>query len=125
MGLDNGVVIKHKSLKGYDFLKDNFKYLCDEDYTGDFEFGYWRNCWNIRHRFFEVFSDKYDEDTQRINFKIIDIPVIIDGVLKYFLNEDNWDDNRHEWWEILPSIASSIAPFIAVVPLATSFGRFN
>ena len=59
MGLDNGLVIKGKTLRGKEVLVEDFDYL--EKYNGCYELGYWRKCWNIREKFLEVFSKKdYD-----------------------------------------------------------------
>lgn len=108
MGLDNGIRIEPKTEKGKNYLKNHFHYL--EDSYGDYEFGYWRKCWNIREKFLDDFI--YDRDQQEIEFKLNDIPAII-NTLKYFLNEDNWEYEGKtswifNWYEEVASIANAI-----------------
>lgn len=108
MGLDNGIVIRGKTEKGTNYLKNNFS-SCYDKYIG-FEFGYWRKCWNIRRKFIDDFG--YDTERQEIKFELDDIPLIIE-TLKYFLNEDNWEYGEcysqiFSWIEELPSIANAM-----------------
>ena len=106
MGLDNGLMIKPKTIKGEKYLERYFHTLKDKysDET-EYEFGYWRKCWNIRAKFFDDFD--YDEIDGAIYFKIEDIPQII-NTLKYFLNEDNWeyDGNISQVFDWITEVAS-------------------
>lgn len=113
MGLDNGLIMKKKTQKGENFLKIYCSRLEETYAPGCFEFGYWRKCWNIRQRFLDVFKDKYNNDDYAIYLTIEDIPVIVEKVLKFFLDENNWEYDGHTsqvftWYEELPSIAQSI-----------------
>ena len=113
MGLDNGLRIKGKTIKGKNFLNQYCKEIKDEYDPNWYDLGYWRKCWNIRQRFLDVFKDRYNEDEQEIKFKISDIPIIVNDVLKYFLDENNWNYNNSysqifDWYEELPSIANAI-----------------
>lgn len=114
MGLDSGIIIKHKTKAGEEFLKKNFKHLEENYAPGEYEFGYWRKCWNIRERFFDVFRDRIeDHNWVEIEFKLSDIPMIVNKVLKYFLDEDNWEyegcySQVFTWIEELPSIATAM-----------------
>ena len=110
MGLDNGIIIRANTKKGYSYLKRHFIYLQETSNNFSYEFGYWRKCWNIREKFITDF--KYDKENYLITFKISDIPAIIDA-LKCFLNEENWEYNGRtslvfNWYEELPSIANAI-----------------
>ena len=89
MGLDNGIIIKAKSENGLNFLRKNFSDLKAEfdDEGREFEFGYWRKCWNIRSKFLEDFW--YNEENYEIRFSIDDIPEIIE-TLEFFVEEKNW-----------------------------------
>ena len=89
MGLDNGIIIRAKSDNGLNFLRKNFSDLKAEfdDEGKEFEFGYWRKCWNIRSKFLEDFW--YNEENYEIRFSIDDIPEIIE-TLKFFVEEKNW-----------------------------------
>ena len=109
MGLDNGITIRARTEKGKDYLEkyfiNNSRYSIDE-----YEFGYWRKCWNIRQKFIDDFG--YDEEKQLIIFELDDIPAIL-NTLKYFLNEDNWEYNGNHsvifnWYEEVASIANAI-----------------
>ena len=73
-----------------------------------YEFFYARKCYNIRHKFFEC---GFAEDGTEKRIYIKDIPTVIDKVLKYFLEEDNWrvdGDSIWEWYNMLPQIADAI-----------------
>lgn len=73
-----------------------------------YEFLYARKCWNIRARFRDLGFLK-DEGEHRIYIK--DIPTIIDKILKYFLEEKNWEVDGNSIWEwetMLPHIADAI-----------------
>lgn len=111
MGLDNGLMIKPKTIKGVTFLDTYFHKLKD-NYSDEIEykFGYWRKCWNIRAKFIDTFD--YDKIENAIYFQIRDIPRIIE-TLKYFLNEDNWEYNGNtslvfNWYEEVASIANAM-----------------
>ena len=107
MGLDNGIIIKGKTEKGRNFLKEYFSSLEDKYTKEEYELGYWRKCWNIREKFFEVFPEEY-----HVSLKFKDIPKVI-KILKYFLKEKNWTKTNAQsqvfsWVDELPSIAISI-----------------
>jgi len=109
MGLDNGIIITDKTKKGEDFLKRHFSDNYSP-YLSEYEFGYWRKCWNIREKFLDDFN--IDKNEQLIHFKISDIPSII-NTLKYFLDENNWEYNGRtslvfNWYEEIASIANAI-----------------
>ena len=97
MGLDNGIIIKGKTINGKRYLENNFSHL-DRDSNG-YNFAYWRKCWNIRHAFIDAFKDKYNENTQEIVFNIPDL-WDVRTILKDFLIEENWEENESIWsWE--------------------------
>lgn len=114
MGLDNGIVIKGKTLKAQRFLAENFKHLEDRHSLGDFEFGYWRKCWNIREAFLDNFSKNgYDGQGGHLNLSIKDLERAYDVTLRQFLDEKNWDYNGHysfifSWIQELPHIAETM-----------------
>ena len=96
MGLDNGIIIKPKTEKGADFLKKYFKENREIYYSEpSYEFAYFRKCWNIRARFFEIYSElestiaNKNTNEYHLSFAIEDIPVLIAKVFKYFLIEEN------------------------------------
>ena len=117
MGLENGLVVIPKTEKGKDFLESFYpSSLIDEaewkenPWNKEWDFTYWRKCWNIRSKFLQEFHDKYDEDKQEIVFTLKDIPRII-LTLKYFLKAKNWEVDGNsiwEWHEGLPQIAEAI-----------------
>jgi len=110
MGLDNGLIIKGKTIKGKEYLKKNFSYLRDDDdATNEYELGYWRKCWNIRNR---AISAELAEDGTSKHLTLEDLYDFVENVLKYYLNEDNWnrDNSSSIWsWDVgLKSIANCI-----------------
>ena len=85
---------------GKKFLKEYCKSLNDEYSPQWYDFGYWRKCWNVKHRFLHVFDDKgYDGQGGSFNLTIAELDDVVEHVLKYFLNEDNWDDDLGSIWE--------------------------
>ena len=112
MGLDNGIIIRGKSERGREYLK-GWEPLRNNWWSKDeYEFGYWRKCWNVRQRFLDIF-DTYNDEYE-IKLTISDIPTIVNEVLRYFLNEDNWEYEGHcsqvfSWIEELPSIANAMS----------------
>ena len=105
MGLDNGIIIIPKTERGKDFLESFYSPELMEEaewkenpWNKEWDFSYWRKCYNIRNKFLQEFSDKYDKEKQEINFNFNDIPHII-KVLKYFLKENNWEKDGCSIWE--------------------------
>lgn len=89
MGLDNGILIKGKTLKGKEFLKEHFDRL--EKYGDSYEIAYWRKCYNVRGRFLNTFSNKeYDGGGGDIHLNVEELYDVVEHVMKHFLNEDNW-----------------------------------
>ena len=112
MGLDNGVIIKAKTIRAEELLKENFSYL-DRDYSPlEYEFDYWRKQWNMRDRVLTVFSDKYNNNDCVILMNYLDLYNYVDKVLKYFLDEDNYNNCEHsyywDWHDFIVSIAQGI-----------------
>lgn len=122
MGLDNGIVIKPKTKKGTDFLENHFSENREKYYSEPtYEFAYFRKCWNIRRRFFDIYDEldsaianNHDnEKDYSFEFAIEDIPVLVEKVFKYFLEEDNWEydgicSQVFSWTEEIGSIAYAI-----------------
>ena len=114
MGLDNSIIIRARTQKAAEFLK-NFKDLELEYEPGEYEFAYWRKCYNIRNRFLRVFDNKdYDGNGGTFPLKLKDLNKAVEQVLKYFLNEENWneygflDGSIWSWSEILPHLGKQI-----------------
>ena len=117
MGLENGIVVIPTTSRGKDFLESFYSPELIDDaewkenpWNVEWDFSYWRKCWNIRSKFLQEFNDKYDEDNQEIIFTLKDIPRLI-KVLKYFLNSRNWEADGNsiwEWHQCLPGIADAI-----------------
>ena len=108
MGLDNGLTIQPQTAKAKKFMEENFSYLKDEYSANTYEFFYARKCYNIRHRFFS-YGFAEDATTKRIYTK--DLPAVINEVLKYFLEEDNWEVDGNsiwEWYVMVPHVADAI-----------------
>jgi hypothetical protein len=94
MGLDNGIHVKRTPESERIPEMTSFDEDWRKKYGYDFEVCYWRKCWNVRSRIFDVLTGGFD-DKYRIVLTIEDIDKIIE-VLKSF-TPDNWQD---EWWSI-------------------------
>ena len=108
MGLDNGIVLKAKTSRGIEYLAENHDFYF---YGNDNEIGYWRKCWNIRREILNAFDDKgYDGNGGYINLTSVEDLVNMAETLKYFLREENWEEEESIWdWYIeLPAIANPI-----------------
>lgn len=109
MGLDNGLTIQPKTERAKEFMEERFNHLKDTYISKPtYEILYARKCYNIRTRFRDL---GFLEDGGESRIYIKDIPTIIDNILKYFLEEDNWrvDGNSiWEWYIMLPQIADAI-----------------
>jgi len=109
MGLDNGIIIKPKTFRGEKFLEKYFSHLKNETFTNEYEFAYWRKCYNIRNKILNSI-DKAREGSESRNLTIEDL-VQIRGIMIHFLNEQNWNmDGGSIWtWEQqLPNTAKII-----------------
>ena len=94
--------MKGKTDKGKEFLNENFSYL-HNDWAlnrSEYEFAYFRKCWNIRTKFFEYFPPDKPNNSHTY-LTIGDLITVIEKVLKYFLDEENWDRGESIWdWHI-------------------------
>ena len=89
MGLDNGIIVKNKN--------DTKEEIC-----------YWRRCWNIRNKIFEIIEKHSDEEYKY--FLSLDNVVDIYYMLKN-LNKKNWFDDGSsiwDWEDIKKSIKGNI-----------------
>lgn len=93
MGLDNGIIIKGKTLAGQDFVTEFFNEYDKEASSypsGARDLAYWRKCWNVRHAILELpFAGQYDGQGGDVRMFISDLPDVV-GVMKYFLDESHW-----------------------------------
>ena len=100
MGLDNGIMMRGKTKKGRIFLKNYFPEWLDRYYTTTeeeiYEVTYWRKYWNLRSL---MFDNGFGINGSHCNLKIADLPVIIEKVIKPFLNEDYWNENPNSIWD--------------------------
>lgn len=118
MGLDNGLIIKGKSVAGKTFLLEHCKHMTDESDPTWYEFGYWRKCWSLRDRFLDVFKDKdYNGSGGEFTLTIAELIDVVENVMKFFLEDENrWNDYGNgfttgsiwEWHVGLRSIVNCI-----------------
>ena len=113
MGLDNAIMAKGRTKAGSDYLEMIKNKFNLEVYDGEYEIAYWRKCWNVRSRILDIV--KLECDKERSNeyefFFGIEVFEKIADDLKYFLNEDNWENDGNSIWtwvEMLPCIADQI-----------------
>jgi len=100
MGLDNGIMMKGKTKEGKKFLKKYFSEWLDKYYTTEkeeiYEVTYWRKYWNLRNL---MFDNNFGVNEDHYILKIADLPVIVEKVIKPFLNEDYWNENDNSIWD--------------------------
>ena len=112
MGLDNGLMVRAKTIKGARFLEQNYANIKDDCFANSYEFGYWRKCWNIRHKVLNTFKNKgYDGMGGDLILNIADLVTFRD-IMKYFLIEENWRNSDYgsiwSWEESISGIAKTI-----------------
>lgn len=77
MGLDNGIIVKNKN--------DTKEEIC-----------YWRRCWNIRNKIFEII-EKHSNEEYKYSLSLDNV-VDIYYMLKN-LNKKNWFDDGSSIWD--------------------------
>lgn len=106
MGLDNGIIVKAKTLRGSRFLEKYFSHL---DKLGNgYELAYWRKCYNVRSKILEWVKNAYDAGEFELN--LTDLVQVLD-VMKYFLDKEHWYEEGGSIWtweEQLRNIADVI-----------------
>lgn len=99
MGLDNGIVIRHKEGKPIFIPK---KYYNSKYTIGDnlhYEVAYWRKCWGIRKAIIDtVLPEPGTYDSYDIALDEFDIKAIIKE-LKKFTKQAYWDRYADSIWE--------------------------
>ena len=115
MGLDNGLMIKAKTLDASRWLEQGYKDLNENGTI--YEFWYGRKDWNVRAKFLDTFHDKgYDGEGGDIYLTIADL-VQVREIFKYFLDETHWYEDQGgimhggsiwTWEESLRSTAEAI-----------------
>lgn len=99
MGLENGILIIAKSIKGEDFLQqfnEAYPDFSDRCWAGQYELAYWRKCWNVKNKFYSTF-EQLNEEEGGGNLKIKDL-FRVKAIMKYFLDESHWDSNGSSIW---------------------------
>ena len=95
MGLDNGIcVMRAKETKKIEHKLGKFS----DDYSYDFDFAYWRKCWNVRELILNVLGGEKDYCTDYV-VSLEDLKIII-KILKSF-NKYNWNlayNNNYTIW---------------------------
>ena len=96
MGLDNGIIVKAKTLRGSKFLEKYFSHLDKLD--SGYELAYWRKCYNVRSKILERVKNAYDAGEFELN--TTDLVQVLE-VMKYFLDREHWyEDGGSIWtWE--------------------------
>ena len=94
MGLDNSIEVKRTAFSTN--LKELQPYALswDEKKEFDFEFAYWRKCWNVRAAILNCLEDPVDNYNELLS--VSDIDRIIEA-LKGF-NKNNWEDMGSSIW---------------------------
>lgn len=100
MGLDNGIYVEAKNHRAEEWLEEfvNAIYPNMDSYVNAegitaYEFAYWRKCYNIRRMILDTFKDKeYDGQGGEMYFDSKEDLERVINVLKFFLNEDNWNE---------------------------------
>lgn len=101
MGLDNGICVKRNDYSNKIKALKHFQDSYDKESKYDFDFCYWRKCWNVREDIFNAISAETDSQ-YRFNLDIYDIKEII-KVLKSYKEKTwiygGWEGSIWEWSE--------------------------
>lgn len=87
MGLDNGICVKNTEKSRA--LHEKLNKFSDSDYTergSDYDFAYWRKCWNVREDILQLVREYDDEFSYTL--AVEDVEKII-GILSNY-NFQNW-----------------------------------
>lgn len=97
IGLDNGIVIRHKEGKVIFIPKKCYedKYLFDDN--PHYEIAYWRKCWGIRNEIIRMFADESLYDSYDIVLDRDDIKKLI-SLMKKFTKRVYWDEHADSLW---------------------------
>ena len=115
MGLDNGVhlIVKEKlDLDDWMIFPEWAKIEFDEYSTEHYKDGYyydicyWRKCWDLRERLMSAIDGK-DQSKSPID-KPSQIDGMIDEIIYYLKNPEEWDRSIWELDEIVPILAQDI-----------------
>lgn len=96
MGLDNGIMVKPKTLRGSRFLEKYFSHL--DKVGSNYELAYWRKCYNVRSKILENVENAHNAEDSKLY--LTDLVQVLE-VMKYFLIRDHWyEDGGSIWtWE--------------------------
>lgn len=97
MGLDNGIVIRHKEGKIIFIPK---KYYNNKYYIGDnphYEIAYWRKCWGIRGEIIRLFVSETFYDSYDIVLEREDIKKLI-KLMKRYTEREYWNTHADSIW---------------------------
>ena len=96
MGLDNSIKVKRNEYTNKIRGLQRFNLDYDKEHKYDFEVCYWRKCWNVRSKIFDVVRNVHNNDISE-PLTIEDINNILKA-LKSF-NSSNWQDNGGSIWD--------------------------
>ena len=96
MGLDNGIIVKAKTLRGSKFLEKYFSNLDKDGPT--YELAYWGKCYNVRSKILLYADNAHNAGEDKLN--LADLVQVLE-IMKYFLIKDHWcEDGGSIWtWE--------------------------
>lgn len=93
MGLDNGIIVKREDAKKFPPLM-KFKDDYDDE---EVHVAYFRKCWNVREKIFEILSKKddghYNPDGEITALTVEDVEDIISALEAF--TEEQWGEDYH------------------------------
>lgn len=97
MGLDNGIVIRHREGRIIFIPKKCYGYKYSLGDNPHYEIAYWRKCWGIRNAIIKMFVDETWYDSYDIVLDRDDIKKLI-GLMKKFTKRMYWDEHADSIW---------------------------
>ena len=119
MGLDNGIMLRHRSQKEVEDNIGVYANVIREPYVGDegkhgyyeYEVCYWRKCWGLRDKILAILGDKFKDEDYECELTIKDLEAIREIEYGYMCDPDEWDENGSTIWDfndMLPHFAKDI-----------------
>lgn len=111
MGLDNGIILRHRNKEKIEKILPNYVNIGIDDYYTDtnqkskndtlWDVCYWRKCWGLRDRILEVLKNKGSDDFEQYEFELMpdNLRAIRDILIDYLTRPFLWDNENRSIWD--------------------------
>lgn len=98
MGLDNGIQVVRNEYSNKIKALEKYAESWDKEKKLDFEFCYWRKCWNVRNDILCLVTEPYDGEGREVEVSVDELKDILKLLKSY--NSNTWVDGSSIWsWE--------------------------